>query len=376
MINVKDLFELFIEQEIDFFTGVPDSQLQAFCNYITRELEIGKNHIIAANEGNAVALAAGYHMATGRTGLVYLQNSGLGNAVNPITSLTDPEVYAIPVVYMIGWRGKPGTKDEPQHTKQGKITLELLELLGIETFIIKQDTDISEVKHVLREKFLNLLKNGSSVAFVIEKNALQEEEKVKNANSYPMSREEAIKLIVDGMGEDTMVVSTTGKASRELFEYREHKELGHEKDFLTVGSMGHASMIALALEENSNKHTICIDGDGAMLMHTGALALIGSRKPKRFVHFLMNNGAHESVGGMSTISYNIDWNKVSTSMGYVAAYSANSKEELLEIMKRVQAEEGPVFVNVYINSSSRVDLIRPTIKPVDNKKNIMKYLES
>lgn len=376
MINVADFYEFLADNGIDYFTGVPDSQLKAFCDYITLKHGTGKNHIIAPNEGNAVALAAGYHIATGNTSLVYMQNSGLGNAVNPITSLTDLEVYGIPIVYLIGWRGQPGVKDEPQHVKQGKITLELLETLGINYFIIKKETKLEELKNVYKNTMKTILKNGKSVAFVVEKDAFEADGKFEDNNNNELTREEAIKAIADSVEEASIIVSTTGKASRELFEYREKNNFGHEKDFLTVGSMGHASMIGLSIAENSNKKVVCIDGDGAMLMHTGAAALIGSRKPENYLHILINNGAHETVGGMPTISYKIDWQNAVKSFGYTNAYKASSIAEIEHYIKLSQGTKGPVLLEIITNAQSRKELTRPNIKPIDNKINIMNYLKS
>lgn len=376
MINVADFYEFLADNGIDYFTGVPDSQLKAICDFITLKYGTGKKHIIAPNEGNAVALAAGYHIATGNIGLVYMQNSGLGNAVNPITSLTDLEVYGIPIVYLIGWRGQPGVKDEPQHVKQGKITLELLETLGINYFIIKKETNLEELKNAYKNTMETILKNGKSVAFVVEKGAFEADGKFEGNNNNELTREEAIKAIADSIEEASIIVSTTGKASRELFEYREKNNLGHEKDFLTVGSMGHASMIGLSIAENSNKKVVCIDGDGAMLMHTGAAALIGSRKPENYLHILINNGAHETVGGMPTISYKIDWQNAVKSFGYTNAYKASSVTEIEHYIKLSQGTKGPVLLEIITNAQSRKDLTRPNIKPIDNKINIMNYLKS
>ncbi len=375
MIRVEEFYDVLTQNNIDYFTGVPDSQLKAFCDYVMKNRGISKNHIIAPNEGNAVALAAGYHIATGKIGMVYMQNSGLGNAVNPIASLTDQEVYGIPVMYMIGWRGQPGVKDEPQHVKQGKITLELLELLNIKYFIIKKTTEIADIIKILDEEFIEVLAQGQSVAFVVEKDSLEACGKMKNENTNLLSREEAIKVIVDSIEKDTVIVSTTGKASRELFEYRENTNQGHEKDFLTVGSMGHASMISLAVAENSNKKVVCIDGDGALIMHTGAAVLIGSRKPKNLVHILMNNGAHETVGGMPTISYDIDWENSVKAFGYKNAYRAVNEIEIAEAMEKAQKEVGPILVEIMVNTASRNELTRPSIKPIDNKKDIMAFIK-
>ncbi|MDF2944226.1 MAG: phosphonopyruvate decarboxylase [Herbinix sp.] len=376
MINVEDLYEFLQDKGICYFTGVPDSQLKPFCDFITLKHGTGNRHIIAANEGNAVALAAGYHLATGMVGMVYMQNSGLGNAVNPITSLTDLEVYGIPVIYMIGWRGQPGVKDEPQHIKQGKITLDLLKLLDIEYIILTENTTLEDVKVGYSDIFEKAIKEGRSVAFVVEKDAFENAGKTVNNNTNCMTREEAIQIIVDFQDKDDIIVSTTGKTSRELFEYREAKGEGHEKDFLTVGSMGHASMIATAIAENSARKVWCIDGDGALIMHTGAAALIGCRKPKNLYHILLNNGAHETVGGMPTISYSIDWVTVMNALGYQKSYKASTRKELYDILSVARLSEGPIYIEILLNVSSRENLTRPTIKPIDNKKEFMRFVKN
>lgn len=376
MVQVEAFYDFLVEKEISYFTGVPDSQLKPFCDFITAKLGTGRKHIIAANEGNAVSLAAGYHLATGKVGLVYMQNSGLGNAVNPITSLTDTEVYGIPVLYMIGWRGQPGVKDEPQHVKQGKITLQLLQLLDIPYFIIDSNTTMDEIRNVYEESLQKALCNGKSAAFVIAKNAFDKVFGIQYANEYELSREEAIKIIIDHQEAEDIIVSTTGKASRELFEYRETKGQSHEMDFLTVGSMGHASMIATAIAENTSKKVWCIDGDGAIIMHMGALALIGNRKDDNFYHILLNNGAHETVGGMPTISYSLDWGKAVDSFGYRGYYRAENGSELSAVLNKVKQESGPILIEVMVNLDSRENLGRPTIKPIDNKKDIMEYIRN
>ncbi|HKL80819.1 MAG TPA: phosphonopyruvate decarboxylase [Mobilitalea sp.] len=375
MLNVEELYEYLSEKGINYYTGVPDSQLKPFCDFITAKLGIGRNHIIAANEGNAVALAAGYHLATSKIGMVYMQNSGLGNAVNPITSLTDPEVYGIPVLYMIGWRGQPGIKDEPQHVKQGKITLQLLELLDIPYYIIDSTTTMEEVGEAYEDNLQVALRSGKSAAFIVSKNSFEKVASIKSDNIFELSREDAIKIIIDQQEADDIIVSTTGKASRELFEYRETKGQNHEKDFLTVGSMGHASMIAAAIAENTTKRVWCIDGDGAMIMHLGASAMIGNRKSDNLYHILLNNGAHETVGGMPTISYSLDWEKIVEAFGYRGYYQTTCGTELEAALKKIKQQTGPLLIEVMVNLKSREDLGRPTVKPINNKMDIMAFIK-
>lgn len=375
MINVMEFEELLKENDVAFYTGVPDSQLKAFCDFIEDKYGISDNHIIAANEGNAVALASGFHLSTGKYGLVYMQNSGLGNAVNPITSLTDPNVYNIPVVYVIGWRGQPGIKDEPQHVKQGAITTDLLELLDIDYEILTNDSTINDVKDLFENDFSKKLRQGKSVAFVVSKGAF-ESFKTNKSNDNELSREDAIKTIVDNLSLEDMVVSTTGKASRELFEYREEKNQGHSNDFLTVGSMGHSSMIALSIALNKkNRKIFCFDGDGALLMHMGSVALIGSKSPENYYHILFNNQAHETVGGLPTIMGDIDIGDIALNCGYKNVYTVSSRDELNNTFKSFKEKEGPVLLIVNVSIGSRSDLGRPTTTPIENKNSFMNKLK-
>ena len=286
----------------DFYTGVPDSQLKALCNYLINTYGIDdRHHVIAANEGNCTALAAGYHLATGKVPVVYMQTSGEGNVINPVDSLLNDKVYAIPVIFVVGWRGEPGIHDEPQHIYQGEVTVKLLDDMGIASFIIGKDTTEEELAAAM-ERFRPLLAQGKDVAFVVRKGALTYDGKVHYSNENTMVREEIIRHIVEATGEDP-IVSTTGKASRELFEIREARGQSHKYDFLTVGSMGHSSSIAMEVAvQKPDTKVWCIDGDGAVLMHMGAMAVLGASAPKNLVQVVINNGAHETVGGMPTVS--------------------------------------------------------------------------
>lgn len=374
MINVEDFEKYLNENGIGFFTGVPDSQLSSFCDYIEYKYGIGNKHIIAANEGNAVALASGYYLSTKKYPLVYLQNSGLGNIVNPVTSLTHPKVYSIPMIFLVGWRGEPGIKDEPQHIKQGEITLDLLNLLDIDYKVITKDTSLEDIKTTFENDFLPKLEKGNSVSFVVSKGAF-EKFKTEKSNNNSLTREIAIQTVVDNLNDDDMVISTTGKTSRELFEYREEKNQGHGNDFLTVGSMGHSSILALSVAiNNPNKKIFCFDGDGAVLMHMGALATIGSKKQPNFYHILFNNSAHESVGGLPTIMEDINIIDVAKDCGYKKSFSVSNLEELKEILPEFINEEGPVLLNIKTNIKSRKDLGRPTTTPIENKNEFMEKL--
>lgn len=368
--------ELVTLTEADFFCGVPDSQLRPLCDYLMHEYGIDpQHHIIAANEGNCVALAAGYNMATGKVPVVYMQNSGEGNIVNPVTSLINDKVYAIPMIFVIGWRGEPGVHDEPQHIYQGAITLKLLEDLDIAYYVIDKDTTKDDISQRL-ESWQSLLGNGKQVAFVVKKGALVYENKISYSNSYRMTREQAIRHITEATGDD-IIVSTTGKASRELFEIREAEGKPHKYDFLTVGSMGHSSSIALGIALNKPAAKIwCVDGDGAMLMHMGSMAVIGANAPENLVHIVINNSAHETVGGMPTVSDKIDMVAIALACGYKRALRVDTYEELDKQMSIAKATKGLTFIEVRCSLGARADLGRPTTTALENKINFMKYLAS
>lgn len=363
----------------DFYTGVPDSQLKALCNYLMNTYGIDpKYHIIAANEGNCTALAAGYHLATGEIPVVYMQNSGEGNIINPVASLLNEKVYAIPMIFIIGWRGEPNVHDEPQHIYQGEITIKLLDLMGIKSFVIGQDTTDDEVSSIMAE-FRSILNQGKCVAFVIRKGALTDAPKVdyknKNKNNNIMLREEIIKHIVAVSGENP-IISTTGKASRELFETRVANSQSHKYDFLTVGSMGHSSSIALGVAINKPETRIwCIDGDGAVLMHMGAMAVIGSIKPKNLIHIVINNEAHETVGGMPTVAGEIDLVGIAKACGYINAVRVNSFEALDEELEAAKNCNELSFIEVKSSIGARDNLGRPTTTAIENKQNFMEYLK-
>ena len=358
----------------EFYTGVPDSQLKALCNYLMDTYGIDKkHHIIAANEGNCTALAAGYYLATGKVPVVYMQNSGEGNIINPVASLLNDKVYAIQMVFIVGWRGEPGIHDEPQHIYQGEVTVKLLEDMDIATFIIGKDTTDDEVRNAM-EQFRTVLSKCKQVAFVIRKGALTDAPKVEYKNDNMMVREDIIKHIVEVSGEDP-IVSTTGKASRELFEIREANGQSHKYDFLTVGSMGHSSSIALGVAINKPDRKIwCIDGDGAVLMHMGSMAVLGANRPNNMVHVVINNSAHETVGGMPTVAGHIDIVGVAKACGYPNAVSVDSFEKLDAELKAAKDREELSLIEVKCSIGARDDLGRPTTTAIENKENFMKYI--
>lgn len=369
--KAQSLFEIIGSQ---FYTGVPDSQLKALCDFLMSKYGIDReHHIIAANEGNCLAIAAGYHLATSRIPVVYMQNSGEGNIINPLASLVNDKVYAIPVIFIIGWRGEPGVHDEPQHVYQGEVTEKLMSDMDVETFVIGKDTTEEDVSNAMGH-FSGLLERGKQVAFIIRKGALEYEGKVKYTNGYLLNREEAIRHIVSYTGEDP-VISTTGKISRELFEIRTDEGKGHGTDFLTVGSMGHCSSIALGVAVNKPDRKVwCIDGDGAALMHMGSMAVIGAISPSNLVHIVINNGAHETVGGMPTVATTTDLVGIAKACGYKNAVRVSDQKELDRELAVAAGRNELTFIEVKCALGAREDLGRPTTTAIENKTMFMEHL--
>ncbi|GAB1415655.1 phosphonopyruvate decarboxylase [Paludibacter sp.] len=375
MIHTSDFYRLLSENGFSFFSGVPDSLLKDICAYIT-DNTTSEKHIIAANEGAAVALASGYHLATGAYPVVYMQNSGLGNAVNPLLSLADAKVYSIPLLLLVGWRGEPGVKDEPQHIKQGEITSDLLEAMKIPHAVLSGDVNVAEAQ--MKECVNHLKTNNSPYALVIRKNTFEPyslKSKDDGANDDLMSREDAISAILDLTSERDIIVSTTGMTSREVFEYRERNSQTHAADFLTVGSMGHASQIALTIaNEKKERRVICLDGDGATIMHMGSLAIIGKSSPKNYIHIVLNNAAHDSVGGQPTVADNIDLPAIALACGYTNACSVTTNEEITAKFKEY-TNRGTTLIEIKVRKGARKDLGRPTTTPLENKAGFMNHLK-
>lgn len=373
MISPKLFYDELNNHGVEFFTGVPDSLLKSLCAYIADNTPAERN-IIAANEGGAVGLAAGYHLATGRIPVVYMQNSGLGNTVNPLLSLTDKLVYNIPVLLIIGWRGEPGVKDEPQHLKQGLVTEALLDAMGIRHEVLVDDE--SALADQVNGAIQYIKQSDEAFALIVRKGTFASY-KLQTAVSAPLSlpRERAIQLIASSLTVHDAIVSTTGMISRELFEYREAVGMGHQQDFLTVGSMGHASQIALGIALNQpDRRVFCFDGDGATIMHAGGLAIIGSMSPANYYHVVFNNGAHDSVGGQPTVGLNVDIPAMGRACGYKTVTSVDSEEDLMNQLSHLNQCETPLLLEVRVKKGSRADLGRPTTTPIQNKKALMDFL--
>ena len=373
MISPKFFYDTLANYGIDFYAGVPDSLLKNLCAYITDHAAAAHN-IIAANEGGAMGLAAGHYLASSQIPVVYMQNSGEGNIINPLASLTDKEVYNIPVLLVIGWRGRPGVHDEPQHVKQGKVTTGLLNTMGINYAILPKDEEGAAKQIKIAADFMKA--TNECYALVIEKDTF-DAYKLQNVevNDLIMSREEAIQKVAASIEDNACIVSTTGMISRELFEARTAWNQGHERDFLTVGSMGHASQIALGIAlQKPERRVYCFDGDGASIMHMGNMAITASMKCKNYVHVVFNNGAHDSVGGQPTVGLKIDLCAVAKAVGYVATYSVETMEALESTLTNIMSVEGPVLLQVCVKKGNRKDLGRPTTTPIQNKEALMAFL--
>ncbi|MCK5664101.1 MAG: phosphonopyruvate decarboxylase [Thiotrichaceae bacterium] len=372
MIKCNEFVSEIKEHFGNFFTGSPDSLLKDLCAYLEDSCLAGE-HMVAVNEGNAIGLAAGYHLATGKIPVVYMQNSGLGNTVNPLMSLTDSKVYQIPILMVIGWRGEPGIKDEPQHVKQGEVTLPLLETMGIAYEVVSGESE--NVKEVLQRLATRANETSAPVALVVKKGTFEKYKLQKViADDSGFEREDAIGQCAKLIGGEAVVLSTTGKISRELYEYR--VGAGEKtSDFLNVGSMGHVSQVALGVALNRpSKKVYVFDCDGAMLMHMGGMATIGNSGAKNLIHIVFNNRVHDSVGGQPTVAANINMQEIALACGYRVARKVKSSLELSKAVEELNGLEGPILLEVVVKKGARADLGRPKSTPVENKLMFMESL--
>ena len=375
MINQARMLNTLRREGIEFFVGVPDSYLNGFCNYLLEKVP-EKNHMVAANEGNAIGIAAGYYFSTNKVPLVYMQNSGMGNAFNPIASLVDKNVYSVPLILLIGWRGEPGTGDWPQHKTQGEVTTKLLEILNIPYVVAEDNDDLLEdqIKWAVR-----LARISKGPVAVIAKKGVFAGGKKSNIpdDRYPLSREEAIEVILDTLPEDTVYVATTGRATRELYFLRERRKEGHEHDFLNVGAMGPASSVALGLAaSNRARQVVCLDGDCSALMHMGAFSMVSKMDVPNLMHVVLNNGAHESVGGQPSAGYFVDFTCIAKGAGYTTSDSYVSLgDELADTVNRLVGEKKASFIEVRIHKGLRGDLPPLKISHHDLIQELMEELQ-
>ena len=372
MIRCKDFIDWLAALGVDFYTGVPDSLLKPFCFYLADHT--GNKHVVAANEGGAVALACGYHLATGKVPLVYLQNSGQGNTINPLLSLADQDVYSIPLLLLIGWRGEPSTKDEPQHVKQGKVTVSLLEAMDIPWRVLSPEPEAA--RRCVNELLAIANSESRPVALTIRKDTFEPYKSTAQAvGDFQLTREQAIEVVVAALGTTDAIVSTTGKLSRELYEYRDRTGQGHQREFLTVGSMGHASKIAMGIAlAQPDRYVFCLDGDGAMLMHMGGAAIIGAAGLVNFKHVIFNNGVHDSVGGMATAGLRVSFTEIVKACGYTEASRVEHYNHLAGKVAELRSARGPALLEIMVQKGARTDLGRPKTSPIENKTAFAEFL--
>ena len=354
--------------------GVPDSTLKQFCDAV--QLDNGKvfRHYVTANEGAAVGLATGEYLAAKRPCLIYLQNSGLGNIINPLASIANPEVYGIPILFMVGWRGEPGKRDEPQHIYQGKITCELLDVMDVPYSIIDENTTETQLKEIFSSA-RDILGQGRQYAVIVKKGTFEKENSFTWNNGYTLVREQALKLILETVYNDSYIISTTGKISRELYEQSDVLYGSHDRIFMAVGGMGHASMIAYGMAQaDSSKRIVCVDGDGAVMMHMGSLAFIAKQAPKNFLHIVINNAAHESVGSIPTGFSGKNYTQIAAACGYFNTITVTNEKELMKAILEAKENKNLMMIECMVSLKSRADLGRPKESAWENKTHFMESL--
>lgn len=372
MINPGNYLDSLNTSGVNFFAGVPDSLLKEFCACVSQKYDQDA-HLITANEGAAIGLGIGYFLGTGHVPMIYLQNSGLGNIINPVLSLASEHVYGIPMLIMVGWRGEPGVKDEPQHVHQGRVMIDSLASMDLPHVILSLDENeaIEQTQNALalaREKM-------SPVVIVVQKNSFANFPVQRPSRDLELSREDAVIAVAELLPEDGVVVCTTGMPSRELFEFRSANKQGHHRDFLTVGGMGHASQIALGLcKAQPTRPTYCFDGDGAVLMHMGSLAIIGQSSAVNMIHIVFNNGVHDSVGGQPTVGFAVDFCEIARACGYVSVIQIESRNDIVKALEYACTHPGPHFIDIHVRPGNRAGIGRPSTTPEQNKNAIMQYL--
>ena len=374
MIDPKNYLENLQNNGVNFFTGVPDSLLKQFCACLQTECK-SDEHIIAANEGGAIGLAIGYYLGSGRVPMIYLQNSGLGNTINPILSLASNEVYGIPMVVIIGWRGEPGVKDEPQHLHQGRVMVDSLKSMNIDFKVLSDDENkaITQTNEAIEQA----KKTKSPFFLIVKKGSFGTVEPLINNIDLKLTREDAITAAANSIHDESLVICTTGMPSRELFELRALNDQVHFKDFLTVGGMGHASQIAMGVSlTQKNRKVYCFDGDGAAIMHMGSLAIIGQSSSKNLTHIIFNNGVHDSVGGQPTVGFEIDFCGVAKACGYKTVQVVTSVDEISLAIQATERKSGPHLIEIHVRPGNRKDIGRPTKSPLENKIAFMKNIIS
>lgn len=360
---------------IETIAGVPDSLLSQFCDYLNQEGKDEFHHYVPANEGAAVGIGAGAYIASNKPSMVYMQNSGIGNTINPIASLLHKDVYNIPMLFLVGWRGEPGKHDEPQHVFQGKVTCSLFEDMQIAYAIIDETTSEEQLQEIFT-KVKTAFDNKEQFAIIVRKNTFEKRIGSTYQNTYSLVREDAIAMILKHLDEHIPVISTTGKISREVYEQSDILYHNHDRCFLTVGSMGHASMLAFGMAStSSDKKIVCIDGDGAVLMHMGSLAFLANQNPSNYLHIVLNNEAHESVGGMPTGAPTQSYAEIAKKCGYPYTRKVTTIQDLEDALVFAKDTKELMMIEVMVKQGSRADLGRPKETPSENKNKFVTFMK-
>lgn len=361
MINPKDFFETLKDNNYEYFCGVPDSTLKDLCSYID---DNANDHLICANEGSAIGSAIGYHLATGKVPIVYMQNSGFGNAINPVLSMASKEIYKIPMLILVGWRGEPGIKDEPQHMHQGKVLLPSMGAMELDYDMLP--TKFESAQRVISDITRKIKSDNRPYFLVIKKGTFDEYKGQEKQDTNILNRIDVIKEITSTFTNEK-VIASTGFISRELFEIREESTKNHGQDFLTIGAMGHTSQIAYAYAKHSRSKTICLDGDGSFLMHMGGTTTIKAHPNTNIIHIVLNNGAHLSVGGQPTMAAKLKLSDIARECGFNQSYCVKTQEELTKTLNEIKDKTGPIFIDIKVSKEIKKDLMRPNLTPVDMK---------
>ena len=374
MISCQSFFDILKKYDFTFFTGIPDSTFKDWTKFLADKDGQKLQNIVPCNECEATAIATGYYLATKKIGVIYMQNSGFGKTINPLTSLCDPDVYSIPVLLLIGWRGEPGKVDEPQHKKMGKVLLPLLETLKVPYNVL--EPDVNQIENDCKKALIYFKNNQGPYAFIIRSNFFENYPmKDKVQFNYELVRDEVINLILDNASESDIIVSSTGYISREVYEYREARKKDHNKSFYNVGSMGCACSIGLSIAlQKSDRRIIVLDGDGAIIMQMGAFTTIGKYSPSNFVHIIFDNNAHESTGGQPTNSATVNFVKIALAANYKRGKEIKTKKDLIDAIPEIKSEKGPIIFVIKIKMGTKPNLKRPEKSPIELKQDFIKNL--
>jgi phosphonopyruvate decarboxylase len=354
----RGLVDVLVSCGVRFATGVPDSLLAPLCDQVDDRRSI--QHIIAASEGSALALGGGHYLATGQRPLIYMQNSGLPNAINPYLSMCHPSAYAIPSIWVIGWRGEPGVPDEPQHRAIGAATEGLLALLNVPVFMLRSG-DADELDRL--EAWMQDREQGT-VAVLVSARAVDADRRApRRLEARPLKRREVLEHLVTGLDEEDTIFAGIGHVGRELLAVRGGAPTEFAGDLLCVGGMGHASQFALGFAlARPERRVWCLDGDGAFTMHMGACSWLTRHPEQRFIHVLFDNGVHASVGGQPVCGQAVDFGRIAGALGYQHIERVSTLPAAQAALDQARARRAPTFLWCMVDERSASGLPRPRLE--------------